>query len=365
MKKVMCIVGTRPEAIKMAPVIRKLKESKDIKTIVVNTGQHREMTDQVLKLFKIKPDYDLDLMKENQDLAGLATRAMESLDVCVKCEMPDYVLVQGDTTSAFCGALVAFYNKVPVGHVEAGLRTYSRDPYPEEANRRMIAQVTTHHFAPTVLASNRLYNEAVCGEILVSGNTVVDAIELVRPNHTKHSGKDIVLVTAHRRENFVNIGTICDEVKKLVDALPVEIVFPVHPNPNVRKTVYEKLDRDPRILLIEPLNYIELLKIMDMCKIIVTDSGGLQEEAPSFNKPVLVLRESTERPEGVRAGVALVTGPEFFVSAYELLTNQEKYDKMANGIPNPYGDGNASERIVNYIVSFLTVSVVDCAPEED
>jgi UDP-N-acetylglucosamine 2-epimerase (non-hydrolysing) len=361
MSKIMTIFGTRPEAIKMAPVIKELKKRK-ANLITVSTGQHSpEMLNSALGVFGIKPDYDLDTLSamHGQSLSMLGTRLLNRLEDVIATEKPDYILVQGDTSSAFFGALAGFYSKIPVGHIEAGLRTYCQDPYPEEAHRRMIAPLATHHFAPTAESRDNLIREGISeASIFVTGNTGIDAFLSVarRPELELPFAKpkdDLVLITAHRRENFKYMEQICDEILDLVNSTWCYVVFPVHPNPNVKETAYRKLSGHPRIMLTPPLDYLDLAKVMMECKLVITDSGGIQEEAPSLGKPVLVIRESTERTEGVKAGVARLCHPAAFsIVAQKLLTNQSCYDKMANAV-NPYGDGHAAEKIVSFVLKYL------------
>lgn len=362
MKKIMIVFGTRPEAIKMAPIIKELNKRQSNIIVTVSTGQHSlEMLKTALDVFDIKPDYDLDALSamHGQTLAMLGKRLIARMDDILAIEKPDYMLVQGDTSSAFFGALAGFYRNVPIGHVEAGLRTYCHDPFPEEAHRRMIAQLATHHFAPTDLARENLIKERIPEDsIIVTGNTGIDAfLDVVKIaskcNPLKKIKDDMVLVTSHRRENFKYIEQICNEVLNLVNNTWCYVVFPVHPNPNVKEIVYKRLSGHPRIMLTPPLDYLDLAKVMMECKLVITDSGGIQEEAPSLGKPVLVIRESTERTEGVKAGVARLCHPAAFsIVAQKLLTNQSCYDKMANAV-NPYGDGHAAKRIVDFVQKYL------------
>ena len=365
--KVLVVFGTRPEAIKMAPVIRELKKVQDIETVVAVTAQHREMLDQVLKLFDIKTDYDLDLMKEQQDLFSITTGVLNGLKEILEKEKPHLVLVHGDTTTTFAAALAAFYKRIPVGHVEAGLRTRNKySPYPEEINRTLAGRITELHFAPTDTARDNLLAESTATfKIWVTGNTVIDALlETVHPGYTfgqELQGIDfdrrIILVTTHRRENWgSSMRNIYQALIDIVNEFPdVEVVFPVHRNPVVRDIAEEMLKGRERFHLIDPLDYEPFANLMNRCYMVMTDSGGMQEEAPSLGKPVLVLRDTTERPEALQAGTVKLVGTNqqsIYEAARLLLTDKEEYDKMACAI-NPYGDGHAAQRIVNVIKDFL------------
>ena len=365
--KVLVVFGTRPEAIKMAPVIRELKKVQDIETVVAVTAQHREMLDQVLKLFDIKTDYDLDLMKEQQDLFSITTGVLNGLKEILEKEKPHLVLVHGDTTTTFAAALAAFYKRIPVGHVEAGLRTRNKySPYPEEINRTLAGRITELHFAPTDTARDNLLAESTATfKIWVTGNTVIDALlETVHPGYTfgqELQGIDfdrrIILVTTHRRENWgSSMRNIYQALIDIVNEFPdVEVVFPVHRNPVVRDIAEEMLKGRERFHLIDPLDYEPFANLMNRCYMVMTDSGGMQEEAPSLGKPVLVLRDTTERPEALQAGTVKLVGTNqqsIYEAARLLLTDKEEYDKMARAI-NPYGDGYAAQRIVNVIKDFL------------
>jgi UDP-N-acetylglucosamine 2-epimerase (non-hydrolysing) len=365
--KVLVVFGTRPEAIKMAPVIRELKKVQDIETVVAVTAQHREMLDQVLKLFDIKTDYDLDLMKEQQDLFSITTGVLNGLKEILEKEKPHLVLVHGDTTTTFAAALAAFYKRIPVGHVEAGLRTRNKySPYPEEINRTLAGRITELHFAPTDTARDNLLAESTATfKIWVTGNTVIDALlETVQPEYTfgqELQGIDfdrrIILVTTHRRENWgSSMRNIYQALIDIVNEFPdVEVVFPVHRNPVVRDIAEEMLKGRERFHLIDPLDYEPFANLMNRCYMVMTDSGGMQEEAPSLGKPVLVLRDTTERPEALQAGTVKLVGTNqqsIYEAARLLLTDKEEYDKMACAI-NPYGDGHAAQRIVNVIKDFL------------
>jgi len=369
--KVMVVFGTRPEAIKMAPVIKELKKVKDINTIVCVTAQHREMLDQVLTLFKIKPDYDLDLMKEKQDLFTITAGVLGGMKTILEKEQPDLVLVHGDTTTTFAAALAAFYLRIPVGHVEAGLRTRNKySPFPEEINRTLTGRLAELHFAPTDTSRENLLAESTAQfKIWVTGNTVIDALlDTVRDDYSFAPElaeidlhKRILLVTTHRRENWGEpMRQIYQALIDLVDQFPdVEVVFPVHKNPVVRDVALEMLGQKERFHLIEPLDYEPFANLMNRCYLVLTDSGGLQEEAPSLGKPVLVLRDTTERPEAVQAGTVKLTGTNrqrIYQAAYTLLSDPAAYEKMARAI-NPYGDGRAARRIAKVATDFLYVRV--------
>ncbi|WP_143527963.1 non-hydrolyzing UDP-N-acetylglucosamine 2-epimerase [Rubrobacter xylanophilus] len=360
--RVLAVVGTRPEAIKVAPVIRELREDGDFDVVLCSTGQHREMLEQALSAFELEPDVELGVMRDRQSLTGLTNRALEALDGEISRLNPDIVLVQGDTTSAMAGALAAYYSRVPVAHLEAGLRTadlYS--PFPEEGNRRLIGTLAALHFAPTPHAARRLQLENVPErDILVTGNTVIDALLSVKERippvppfppeaERRRWRRRKVLVTMHRRESRGEVlERVCRAILELVRRNPeVEVIFPVHRSPFVRETVYRLLGDNVRIKLLEPLDYEELVAKLDACEFVLTDSGGLQEEAPALGKPVLVLRETTERPEAVEAGTSLLVGtaPERVLAAAEtLLRDGETYRRMARA-RNPYGDGRASRRV--------------------
>lgn len=363
--KVMTIFGTRPEAIKMAPLIKELESRDEIDSIVCVTAQHREMLDQVLNTFKIKPDYDLDIMKQGQTLLEITTNALQKLDDVIKKVMPDIVLVHGDTTTTLAGSIAAFYNKVKVGHVEAGLRTYNKySPYPEEVNRQVTGIIADIHFAPTELSKNNLIKEGKKeSTIFVTGNTAIDALKTtVKSNYTheviEKLGNDrMILLTAHRRENLGNnMRSMFKAIKRIVDEFnDIQVVYPIHLNPLVRNIANDIFRDDKRIHLIEPLEVFDFHNFMSKSYIIMTDSGGIQEEAPSLGKPVLVLRDTTERPEGIDAGTLKIVGIEeenIFNMTKELIINQEVYDKMARSI-NPYGDGSASKYIVDVILEQL------------
>ena len=365
--KVMTIFGTRPEAIKMAPLVKELEKNSDrIESIVCVTAQHREMLDQVLKIFDIKPDYDLDIMHERQTLVNIATRALEGLDEIMKKVKPDVVLVHGDTSTTFAGSLAAYYNQILLGHVEAGLRTYDKYfPFPEEINRRITGVIADMHFAPTKRNENNLLSENTPKEnIYVTGNTVIDALKTTVKDDYEFSDeglktlnwdtKKVIVMTAHRRENLGEpLKNICRAVLRIVnDFDDVEVVYPVHLNPAVREVVFDILGNHDRIKLIDPVNADELHNAIKRGYLVLTDSGGLQEEAPSLGKPVLVLRNETERPEAVDAGTVKIAGvneDNIYNMTKELIENVNEYEKMAHAV-NPYGDGHASERIVKAII---------------
>lgn len=362
----MTVFGTRPEAIKMAPLVKALQQNTEhIDTIVTVTAQHREMLDQVLETFKIVPDYDLNIMKERQTLLDVATRGLEGLDQIMKEAKPDVVLVHGDTATTFVASLAAFYNQIAIGHVEAGLRTWNKySPYPEEMNRQLTGVLADIHFAPTEQAKDNLLKENKHPEtIIVTGNTAIDALETTVASDYTHPvletiGEDrMILLTAHRRENlgepmqnmFRAIHRVLEEHED------VQVVYPMHLNPAVRETAYEILGSHKRVHLIEPLEVFDFHNFASRSYMILTDSGGIQEEAPSLGKPVLVLRDTTERPEGIEAGTLKLAGIEeetIYDLTKELLTNNKMYNQMAQA-SNPYGDGHASERIVKSLISFL------------
>lgn len=370
--KVMCVFGTRPEAIKLAPVIKRLNLQAGIETKVCVTAQHREMMDQVLDLFDIIPDYDLDIMSPDQSITDVAANVLKQLESVLKIERPDWMLVQGDTTTVMAAAIVGFYNKVKVGHVEAGLRTHNKFwPFPEEINRRIAGVIADHHFAPTSLSKKNLLNEGVNEkDILITGNTVIDALNIIKlkgmPSlvnniiqqiREKSGGNypKIILMTAHRRENFGHpIQEICEAVITLSEKYKnsIHFVYPVHLNPNIQKPVYELLNNRRNITLVNPLQYDELVHLVKESYLVLTDSGGIQEEAPALGKPVLVLRDVTERPEAISAGTAKLVGTDKIniINNLELLIeNENEYNLMAKAI-NPYGDGESSKRIVDFLL---------------
>jgi UDP-N-acetylglucosamine 2-epimerase (non-hydrolysing) len=367
MVKAMCIFGTRPEAIKMAPLIREFKKHpQQFKAIVCVTAQHRGLLDQVLSYFQIKPDIDLNLMRDNQSLDGLTSDAITALTKVLLEQKPDIVLVQGDTTTSMAAALASFYQKVPVGHVEAGLRTKNiYDPFPEEVNRRIISVLSTYNFAPTQKAVDALLVEGIPQKsIFLTGNTIVDALYLIIEEKKKVNidlslldSKKVILVTAHRRESFGKpLENICLALSKIAERNPqVKIVYPVHPNPNVKDTVFKILANKDGIHLLSPLEYPEFVYLLNRSYLVLTDSGGVQEEAPVLGKPVLVMRNETERPEGIEANVAKLIGTdvEDILRNTELLLNDPgEYAKMSRCV-SLYGDGKASERIVNILLNSL------------
>ncbi len=362
MKKVLSIFGTRPEAIKMAPVVKELESRKEIKSVVCVTAQHRDMLDQVLEVFKIKPDYDLNIMKPNQTLAQITANVLSGIEEVIKKEKPDLVLVHGDTTTAMAAAMAAFYQQVPIGHVEAGLRTYNKySPFPEEINRQVIDRVADLLFAPTEWCKNNLtVNMNVGQEVFVTGNTVIDALKITAKED--YSNEDIewakgfrmILVTAHRRENLgIPMRNIFKAINKIVNDFPgVKVIYPVHLNPKVQSVAKEVLGSNDRVRLIRPLDVFDFHNYMKKAYIIMSDSGGVQEEAPALGKPVLVLRDTTERPEGMEAGTLKLVGTDaekIYAEAANLLKDTKAYDAMAKA-KNPYGDGYASERIVDAIL---------------
>jgi len=379
MKKIMLVFGTRPEAIKMAPLVKEFQANPDIfETQVCVTGQHREMLDQVLEIFHIKPDYDLNIMKQGQDLYDVTARVLVGMRDVLKATQPDVVLVHGDTTTSMAAALAAFYQQIPVGHVEAGLRTNNiYSPWPEEMNRQITGRIATYHFAPTLLSRKNLLHEGVGEEkITVTGNTVIDALHLVTRRIKEDAqlniqlqerlllaGYDIkrltnsrklVLITGHRRENFgEGFMQICTAIRDLKNKYEnVDFVYPMHLNPNVRKPIHtvfgENLNELGNIFFIEPLEYLEFVYLMEHASIVLTDSGGIQEEAPGLGKPVLVMRDTTERPEALEAGTVKLVGTDYnkiIDNVSALLEDEEAYERMSKAT-NPYGDGLASQRIV-------------------
>ncbi len=371
MHKILLIFGTRPEAIKLCPVIRGLREHPnkfDVKVCV--TAQHREMLDQVLEAFHVKPDYDLDLMLPGQTLFQSTSRILAGLEPVLRAEKPAMAIVQGDTTTTLCGALAAFYAGIPVGHVEAGLRTHDmRQPFPEEMNRVLASRLTALHFAATEMAAQNLRNENVPADsIHVTGNTGIDAVLFVRDALEQGSlrggewpeldaSKKLIVVTAHRRESFGDgFERICRALARIADRGDVQLVYPVHPNPNVQDPVQRYLSKHPHVRLIEPLSYVPFVDLMRRAYLLITDSGGIQEEGPSLGKPILVLREKTERPEAVLAGTVKLVGTEedrIVREAAILLDDPAAYHQMSR-VHNPYGDGRASGRIAGLIDSFVT-----------
>ena len=360
------VFGTRPEGIKMAPIIKEMEKREEIESVTCITAQHREMLDQVLRIFDIQPDYDLNIFKPGQSLTKITTRALEGLEEVIIKEQPDVLLVQGDTTTVFSGALAAFYQKVKIGHVEAGLRSGNiHSPYPEEANRMLTGILTEYHFAPTIRNKENLlkenYNE---DKIYITGNTVIDALKYVIKddyvfesqilNELDYKNKRVILLTSHRREN---IGKPMENIFNAVNDIAnkyedVEVVFPIHLNPVVRDIANKVFKDNKKVHIIEPLDYEPFTNLMNKVHLIVTDSGGIQEEAPTLGKPVLVVREETERPEGVESGTAKLVGTEYnnlYDSLDTLLSNEVEYEKMAVAV-NPYGDGNAAKNIVDVLI---------------
>ncbi len=365
--KVMMVFGTRPEAIKMAPLVLKLKADERFDEVTVVTAQHREMLDQVLEIFNIKPDYDFNIMKKNQSLEGITSKVMLKLADVITNEQPDIVLVHGDTTTSFAASLASFYQQRPIGHVEAGLRTWNKySPFPEEMNRQMTDDLADIYFAPTKLSKENLLGEHHQAEnIFITGNTAIDALQetvkddyhhkvldLIEPNHR------VILVTMHRRENQGEpMRRVFKVMKEVVDSHDdVEIIYPVHMSPKVQEVAHEILGNDPRIHLIAPLDVVDFHNLAKRSYFIMTDSGGVQEEAPALNKPVLVLRDTTERPEGVKAGTLKLVGTQVDdvrAAMLQLLEDKSAYDKMANA-KNPYGDGHASDRIMDAIAYYFS-----------
>jgi UDP-N-acetylglucosamine 2-epimerase (non-hydrolysing) len=371
-KKVMVVIGTRPEAIKLAPVVLELERHRaHFETKICVTAQHREMLDQMLRVFGLRPDYDLGVMKAGQDLAEVTAACLTGLDRILRHERPALVLVQGDTTTTLAASLAAYYYHIPVGHVEAGLRTGKKhDPFPEEVNRRVATHLSDFHFAPTEVARRNLLLEGISPEnISVTGNTVIDALLLTQARLTEEpslavdrlgptDGLRIILVTAHRRESFgAPFRRICEAIRALAKRRrDVLVVYPVHLNPNVQAPVREILDRVPNVRLLEPLDYVSFVACMQRAYILLTDSGGIQEEGPSLGKPVLVMREVSERPEAIATGTACLTGtdPERIVRAVSSLLDDPARYKQMTSRPNPYGDGHAAERIVQFLISRVT-----------
>ena len=367
--KVMSIFGTRPETIKMAPVVHELEKREEIESIVCVTAQHREMLDQVLKALKVKPDYDLNIMKQGQTLSDITTRALKGLEDVIKEVKPDIILVHGDTTTTFAGALAAFYQQVAVGHVEAGLRTYNKySPFPEEMNRQFVGIVSDMNFAPTERSKNNLLREGKKEEtIYVTGNTAIDALNLTVDEEysdeiTEWIGDDrLIVLTAHRRENLGEpMYRMFKAIRRIIDKYDdVKMVYPVHLNPLVVKAANEVFGDSEKIKLIKPLEVVEFHNLLSRSYLILTDSGGIQEEAPSLGKPVIVLRDTTERPEGIDAGTLKLAGTEeetIYQMGDELLSDSMEYEKMSKA-SNPYGDGHASERIVDAIIAKFSKSI--------
>lgn len=367
--KVMSIFGTRPEAIKMAPLIKELEKSEKIDSLVCVTAQHRQMLDQVLELFNITIDYDLDIMKKKQSLTGITTRVLEGLEEVFAKEKPDFILVHGDTTTTFAASLAAFYKQIRIGHVEAGLRTFNKYfPFPEEMNRKLTGAMAELHFAPTKGSKSNLLKEGIDeSNIFITGNTVIDAMNFTvednyifqnqELNTIDYKNKKVIMVTAHRRENWgQGLENICTALKRIVEEHnDVELIYLVHLNPVVKDVVYKHLGELERVHLLPPLDTKETHNLMNKCYMLMTDSGGLQEEAPHLGKPVIVLRDVTERPEAVEAGTVKLVGTDtdlILEIANKLINNDEIYNNMSKAI-NPYGDGFASERIVDNILNYF------------
>jgi UDP-N-acetylglucosamine 2-epimerase (non-hydrolysing) len=374
MKTILFLLGTRPEVIKLAPIIQHMKQGNTFRPVVCATAQHRSMQDQMLKRFSITPNFDLDIMKHGQDLYYLTETLMHRLKPIYADIKPDFVITQGDTTTTFVGSLSAFYAKIPVGHVEAGLRSFQPySPFPEEMNRSLASRLATVHFAPTPIAKQNLLAENIQEKAIhITGNTVIDALLWMQKNldaehilsslppeisHLIQTKTPYLLITAHRRESFgQGFQSICDAIKTLAEKYPhYHFIFPVHLNPNVRKPVFETLAHQKNISLIEPANYETFIYLMTHCTLMLTDSGGVQEEAPALGKPVLVMRETTERPEGVAAGTAKLVGTkkaDIVTAAAHLIDDKAAYDEMANAI-NPYGDGTAAQKIIDILTHEL------------
>ncbi len=364
MKKVMTVFGTRPEAIKMAPLALELAKRPEFEAICCVTAQHREMLDSVLDIFRLKPNYDLDVMEPRQTLSTITSKCLTGMDRVLEEAKPDLVLVHGDTSTTFAGALAAYYHKIPVGHVEAGLRTYDKwSPFPEEINRKLVGAIADLHFCPTPANRDNLARENITKGVFLTGNTVIDALKttVVKDfhfsnkvlNNLDYVNQKVILVTCHRRENYGQpMASIMTALRRVADAFPeTELVYPVHLSPVVQEAARQYLGGHPRIHLIDPLDVREMHNLMARCHLVMTDSGGLQEEAPALGRPVLVLRKETERPEAVAAGTVRLAGVEeesVFQMASQLLSNQDEYEKMAHAA-NPYGDGRACRRIADAI----------------
>lgn len=364
-KKVLVVFGTRPEAIKMCPLVKELRTKTSIQTVICVTGQHREMLAQVMEAFHLEADYNLEIMKPRQTLSGIAVDILDRIEKVVKTETPDLILVHGDTSTSFIAALTGFYFGIPVGHVEAGLRTYNmQSPYPEEFNRQAVDLITEMYFAPTENAKNNLIKEGKKEEkIFVTGNTVIDALKTTIRNDYKNEnlkwaeGSRLLLLTVHRRENLgAPMRSIFRAIKRIVQEFEdVKIIYPIHKNPIIRETAEEVIADMERIRMIEPLDVVDFHNFMSRSYLILTDSGGVQEEAPSLGKPVLVMRDTTERPEGMAAGTLKLVGTredDIFQGTKKLLTDKKEYQRMSK-TANPYGDGHASERIVQAILQYL------------
>ena len=365
MKTIMLVFGTRPEAIKMCPLVNELKNRIGIKTVVCVTGQHRQMLDQVLDIFNVVPDYDLSIMKDKQTLFDITTNVLNGIKGVLEKEKPDVVLVHGDTSTTFVTALACYYMQIPVGHVEAGLRTYNiYSPYPEEFNREAVGIISQFNFAPTEISKENLLREGKNPEtIYVTGNTVIDALKTTVRDDYYHpeiewaKGSRLILLTAHRRENLGEpMHRMFRAIKRIVDETPdIKVIYPIHLNPIVRKAADEELGNDDRIHLIEPVDVLGFHNFMARCHIILTDSGGIQEEAPSLGKPVLVMRDTTERPEGIQAGTLKLVGTDeevIYTEFKKLLNDEEEYKRMSNAT-NPYGDGFACRRIADILIEHL------------
>ncbi len=365
MKKVMLVFGTRPEAIKMCPLVNELKSRKELETIVCVTGQHRQMLDQVLEAFAVKPDYDLSIMKERQTLFDVTTNILNSIKEVLEKEKPNVVLVHGDTSTTFVTALACFYLQIPVGHVEAGLRTYNiYSPYPEEFNRQAVGIVSQFNFAPTELSRDNLLREGKSADtIYITGNTAIDALKTTVKEDYTHSelewaeGSRLIMITAHRRENLGEpMKNMFRAIRRVMDENPdVKAIYPIHMNPAVRETANAILGDDERIHIIEPLEVLDFHNFLNKSYLILTDSGGIQEEAPSLGKPVLVMRDTTERPEGIKAGTLKLVGTEeetIYTEFTKLLTDKAEYEKMSKA-SNPYGDGFACKRIADILIEKL------------
>lgn len=363
MIKVMTIFGTRPETIKMAPVVKELQARPQIKTIVCVTAQHRQMLDQVLQAFEIAPDYDLDIMQQGQTLSDITSRVLNGLEAIMREEKPDIVLVHGDTTTTFAGALAAFYQQIPIGHVEAGLRTYHKySPYPEEMNRQMVGVMADLHFAPTLKSRENLLREGKQdNSIVVTGNTAIDALQTTVCNDYDSEllnwakGSRLIVLTAHRRENLGEpMYRMFRAIKRIIDQYEdVKMVYPVHLNPIVQRAAHEIFGEDSKIRLVDPMDVVDFHNLLSHSYLILTDSGGIQEEAPSLGKPVIVLRDTTERPEGIEAGTLKLAGTDemkIYQLIEELFNDPNEYRRMSTAI-NPYGDGKASKRIVDAIIN--------------
>ena len=375
--KVMTVFGTRPEAIKMAPLALELAKRPEFEAVCCVTAQHREMLDSVLDIFGLRPDYDLNVMEPRQTLSTITSKCLNGMDGVLEAAKPDLVLVHGDTSTTFAGALAAFYHKIPVGHVEAGLRTYDKwSPFPEEVNRKLVGAIADLHFCPTVSNRNNLAQENITNGVFLTGNTVIDALQTtvvkdfhfsdVNLNRLDYINQKVILVTCHRRENYGQPMTnIMTALRRVADTFPeTELVYPVHLSPVVQEAAHKYLDNHPRIHLIAPLSVDEMHNLMARCHMVMTDSGGLQEEAPALGKPVLVLRRETERPEAVAAGTVRLAGVEeetIFQMAAQLLSNREEYDKMAHAA-NPYGDGRACCRIADAVAWHFVLR--ETPPEE-